>query len=80
MITREKDRIIRRFDKDLLVIEPWGRDSLRVRSTQRHEFVDDPDISALLPKTEAFAAGEDAETWGEDGSTFLSLFQQRFAL
>ena len=71
MIIREKDRIIRRFDKDLLVIEPWGRDSLRVRSTQRHEFTDDPDISALLPKTLALAAGEDAQTWEEDGSTFL---------
>ncbi len=49
MITIENGRIIRRYDKELLVIEPWGENSLRVRATQRASFLEDEDLSALLP-------------------------------
>ncbi len=49
MITIENGRIIRRYDKELLVIEPWGENSLRVRATQRSSFLEDEDLSALLP-------------------------------
>lgn len=49
MITIDGGRIIRRYDKELLVLEPWGENSLRVRATQRSEFIHDEDLSALLP-------------------------------
>lgn len=61
MIRKEEKKIIRRFDKELLMIEAWGRDGLRVRATQRFEFDDDPDLSALLPDH----FGEDVEITGE---------------
>lgn len=47
MIQKEKNRLIRRNDKELLCIEAWGRNSFRVRATERHEFIAD-DVSALL--------------------------------
>ena len=49
MITIDGGRIIRRYDKELLVLEPWGENSFRVRATQRSEFIHDEDLSALLP-------------------------------
>lgn len=65
MITIENGKIIRRYDKELLVIEPWGENSLRVRATQRADFLDDEDLSALLPNpkktsSEAAAVGTGA--------------------
>ena len=50
MVTVTQDKITRRFDKELLTIEAWGKNSLRVRATQRSSFVDDEDLQALLPK------------------------------
>ncbi len=47
MIKQVGNKIYRRFDKELLCIEPWGKNSFRIRATQRHEFIPD-DISALL--------------------------------
>ena len=41
------NKILRRFDKELLCIEPWGENSFRVRATQRHEFLTE-DNGALL--------------------------------
>ena len=65
MITIENGKIIRRYDKELLVIEPWGENSLRVRATQRAAFLEDEDLSALLPNpkktfSEAAADGNGA--------------------
>ncbi len=65
MITIENGKIIRRYDKELLVIEPWGENSLRVRATQRADFLEDEDLSALLPNpkktsSEAAAVGNGA--------------------
>ena len=40
--------IERRYDKELLRIEPWGK-GLRVRATERREFLPE-EIGALLPK------------------------------
>ena len=51
MITQKGNKIYRRQDKELLCIEPWGKNSFRVRATQRYEFVPE-DISALLPPQE----------------------------
>ena len=64
MMTIEGSRIIRRYDKELLVIEPWGRNSLRVRATQRAAFVDDEDLSALLPDPEVTDASAAADGGG----------------
>lgn len=49
MITVKDGRIIHRYDKELLMIEPWGRNAVRVRATQRSSFLEDDDLSALLP-------------------------------
>ena len=51
MITQKGNKIYRRQDKELLCIEPWGKNSFRVRATQRYEFIPE-DISALLPPQE----------------------------
>ena len=39
MLRQEGNKLYRRQDKELLLIEPWGKNSLRVRATQRHEFL-----------------------------------------
>ena len=72
MVTKEGKRIVRRFDKNLLVVECWGKNSLRIRDTQRYEFISDPDLSALLPKSDEEIEREaDASTWEESGSYFI---------
>ena len=48
MLFQKENRLYRRNDKELLLIEPWGANSIRVRATQRHEFLSD-EHSALLP-------------------------------
>ena len=50
MFYQEGHSLYRRDDKELLLIEPWGENSFRVRATMRHEFVSD-EISALHPAT-----------------------------
>ncbi|AZO94557.1 glycoside hydrolase family 31 protein [Halocella sp. SP3-1] len=47
MIKQSGNRVVRRYDQELLSIEPWGPNSLRIRATQRHQFQDDT-YSALL--------------------------------
>ena len=40
MITIEANRIVKKYDDELLIIEPWGQHSLRVRSCfVQHIFV-----------------------------------------
>lgn len=51
MVKQMGNKVYRRFDKELLCIESWGKNSFRVRATQRHEFVPE-DISALIPQEE----------------------------
>lgn len=49
MFTQEKDRLLFQFDSEILWVEPWGDDSLRVRATKRAEM---PGQNwALLPAT-----------------------------
>ena len=56
MLRQEGNKLYRRQDKELLLIEPWGRNSLRVRATQRHEFLPDSNgNSALLAPEETKA-------------------------
>ena len=52
MLRQAGNKVYRRFDKELLCIQPWGKNSFRVQATQRHEFIEDEDISALLPPEE----------------------------
>lgn len=49
MIIQKENKIIRRFDKELLQIEPYGKNSLRVRATQLRDFSDER-YSALIPE------------------------------
>lgn len=49
MIKQIENKIIRRNDKELLQIEAWGRNAIRVRATQRADFTND-DIGALKIK------------------------------
>ena len=56
MLKQEGNKLYRRQDKELLLIEPWGKNSLRVRATQRHEFLPDGNgNSALLTPSAAEA-------------------------
>lgn len=48
MVICKDNKLIRRFDKEYLCIEPYGKDSLRVRATQLSAFQSDR-LSALLP-------------------------------
>ena len=46
MFFEQEGKLYRRFDKELLCLEPYGRDALRVRATQLSMFQDDS-LSAL---------------------------------
>ena len=54
MIYRKNNQLFRRNDKELLLVEPWGKNSFRVRATQRSVFLPD-ELSALLPVQETEA-------------------------
>ncbi len=51
MIYLKNNRLYRRQDKELLCIEPWGSNSLRIRATQNRDFASE-ELSALLPAAE----------------------------
>ena len=40
MIKIEANRILKKYDDELLIIEPWGQNALRVRSFLDQHFVD----------------------------------------
>ena len=42
MITVENGRLVIRRNRETVWIEPWGRDALRVRATQRAEMLEEP--------------------------------------
>ncbi|NMB46686.1 MAG: glycoside hydrolase family 31 protein [Firmicutes bacterium] len=67
MIRQEGNKILRRNDQELLCIEPWGENSLRVRATCLHRFQDDQYFSALLE-----AGNGKAEITTEGQSTFIT--------
>ena len=50
MLYQKDNRLFRRNDKELLLIEPWGKNALRVRATQRHEFIPDDNSALLQPE------------------------------
>ena len=66
MLKQIGNKVYRRFDKELLCIQPWGKNSFRVQATQRHELIEDEDISALLPAEEVsvkvYERGTDRKT------------------
>ncbi len=50
VFSREGSRLVFRYDREQLWIEPWGENSLRVRATKLHEM---PEAEwALLPRTD----------------------------
>lgn len=59
MILSREGKLVRRYDKELLCIEPWGPNSFRVRATQRSSFLPDEPISALLAKTKEQEASDE---------------------
>lgn len=65
MIRIIDNKIYCRQDKELLVIEPWGPNSLRIRATQNHTFNRDEETSALLP---AMASSSELKTDGKSAS------------
>ncbi|MBQ9065175.1 MAG: glycoside hydrolase family 31 protein [Blautia sp.] len=67
--------LIRRNDKELLRIEAWGKNSLRVRATQRHDFLPDDHSALESPKiSEAVIVieGKTAEITNGKISCFVS--------
>lgn len=38
MIKKVGNKVLRRYDKEFLSIEPWGENSFRVRATQLNQF------------------------------------------
>ena len=54
MIKQVGQKLVRRFDKELLWIEPWGDNSLRIRATQCATFVEES-YSALLDQPQSAA-------------------------
>ena len=65
MIRIIDNKIYCRQDKELLVIEPWGPNSLRIRATQNHTFNRDEETSALLP---AAASSPELKTDGKSAT------------
>lgn len=65
MIRIIDNKIYCRQDKELLVIEPWGPNSLRIRATQNHTFNRDEETSALLP---AMASSPELKTDGKSAT------------
>ena len=51
MIRIENGRLYRRYDNELLCIEPWGPDAFRVRATERAGFLNDDTRQALTYRT-----------------------------
>jgi alpha-D-xyloside xylohydrolase len=49
MLWQENNRLIRQFDSEILWLEPWGKDSLRVRATQAAQMPVLAEEWALLP-------------------------------
>ena len=47
MLYEENQKLIRKFDKEILIIEPWGANALRVRASR--EAVMPDELRALLP-------------------------------
>lgn len=62
----EKTALLQRNDKELLRIEGWGKDSFRIRATQRNAFLSNPDLSAL---DETAPACEDGISFFEEGES-----------
>ena len=49
MFTQVGNRLCRRGESELLWIEPWGPNALRVRATPLKEFEDDTDTPSSSP-------------------------------
>lgn len=54
MLKQNGNQLLRRFDEELLCIEPWGENSLRIRATQNANLLNN-EAFALLAQPEACA-------------------------
>ncbi|MGB9591169.1 MAG: TIM-barrel domain-containing protein, partial [Candidatus Kryptoniota bacterium] len=55
MLKQEMNRLIREYDSEILWIEPWGENSLRVRATKDKQMPIPDEEWALLPPTKSNA-------------------------
>lgn len=55
MLMQQGQKIYRRFDKELLCVEPWGKNSLRIRATQGPAFLSDLDSALTEPVVDSGA-------------------------
>ncbi len=53
VITQKDGRLVWRFDRETLWVEPWGRNALRVRGTKNSRM--EEELWALLPRPEVLA-------------------------
>lgn len=49
MIKKDGNKLIRQFDKEILCIEPWGKNSLRVRATHLGKIYPNDEFALLEP-------------------------------
>ena len=55
MLEQKNGRLVRRYDGEILSVEPWGENALRVRVTMEAELP--PEDWALLPPDASQAEG-----------------------
>ena len=71
MFRRENNALVREYASETLVIEPWGKDSLRLRSTMR-PFLDEQDWALLSAETPR-SRKSPSERTAEDRSPTVEL-------
>ncbi|MFI3173206.1 MAG: family 31 glucosidase, partial [Eubacteriales bacterium] len=49
MLKQVEGKLIRKYDKNLMCVEPWGENSLRIRVTQAREIIEDIPNALELP-------------------------------
>ncbi|MDR1559329.1 MAG: family 31 glucosidase [Clostridiales bacterium] len=55
MLIQDGTRLIRRYDEEILCIEPWGENSFRVRASHQADILPNEDFALLSEKKETYA-------------------------
>ncbi|NJP39613.1 glycoside hydrolase family 31 protein [Oscillospiraceae bacterium HV4-5-C5C] len=79
MIKKEADKIWLRRDKELLCVQAWGENGIRVRATQRSAFKEDQTAQALLPDpvvTQVEIYEKDSCTCLQNGQLICEITQE----
>ena len=74
MFWKEKNKLLYKYDDELLLIEPYGKDILRVRSTKLNEFPNN--YGALIPKNYDFLDIE--KNRSKRASTYFFSYRRMF--